>query len=278
MIAFRGALAVSTALSFVTFQATAQPAPNPATTPTAAQRAASMAPEQVIVTARRREERLQNVPISIKVFSQAALSNRNIQTAEELATNTPSLSANTNFGGQNTTFAIRGFVQDIGTQPSVGTYFAEVVSPRGGSNQLPIGDSLNAGSLFDLQNVQVLKGPQGTLFGLNTTGGAVLLVPQKPTSVLDGYLEAGYGNYDAKSVEGVINIPVSDKIRLRSASTTRIAMATKTTTPASDLPTLATSTTPRSAPAWLWTSQTTSRTIPFSRITNLQRPAACRSW
>jgi iron complex outermembrane receptor protein len=213
--AFRGALAVSTALSLVTFQAAAQAAPNPATPAVTTQRAASTAPEQVIVTARRREERLQNVPISIKVFSQATLSSRNIQTAEELATNTPSLSADTNFGNQNTTFAIRGFVQDIGTQPSVGTYFADVVSPRGGSNQLPIGDSLNAGSLFDLQNVQVLKGPQGTLFGLNTTGGAVLLVPQKPTSDLNGYLEAGYGNYDAKSVEGVINIPISDKIRLR---------------------------------------------------------------
>jgi len=211
--AFRGALAVSTALSFVTFQAAAQTAPS--ATPTAAQHAASNAPEQVIVTARRREERLQNVPISIKVFNQATLSNRNIQTSEELATNTPSLSANTNFGNQNTTFAIRGFVQDIGTQPSVGTYFADVVSPRGGSNNLPIGDSLNAGGLFDLQNVQILKGPQGTLFGLNTTGGAVLLVPQKPTSVLDGYLEAGYGNYDTKSVEGVFNIPISDKVRLR---------------------------------------------------------------
>jgi iron complex outermembrane recepter protein len=211
--AFRGALAVSTALSFVTFHAAAQTAPNAA--PAAAQRAASTAPEQVIVTARRREERLQNVPISIKVFNQATLSNRNIQTSEELATNTPSLSADTNFGNQNTTFSIRGFVQDIGTQPSVGTYFADVVSPRGGSNQLPIGDSLNAGSLFDLQDVQVLKGPQGTLFGLNTTGGAVLIVPQKPTSALSGYLEAGYGNYDMKSVEGVINIPISDKIRLR---------------------------------------------------------------
>ena len=210
----RSVLFVSTALSLIGASAAAQQAPAGASPPPRAA-AATTAPEVIVVTARRRAERLQNVPISIKVFSQATLNNRNIQTSEELATNTPSLSANTNFGNQNTTFAIRGFVQDIGTQPSVGTYFADVVSPRGGSNQLPIGDSLNAGSLFDLQNVQVLKGPQGTLFGLNTTGGAVLLVPQKPTSTLNGYLEAGYGNYDAKSVEGVINVPISDKVRLR---------------------------------------------------------------
>lgn len=214
-VPLRKALAVSAALSFITTEAVAQQAPTTANPPAAKPAAAPNAPEVIVVTARRREERLQNVPISIKVFSQATLTNRNIQTSEELATNTPSLSANTNFGNQNTTFAIRGFVQDIGTQPSVGTYFADVVSPRGGSNQLPIGDSLNTGSLFDLQNVQVLKGPQGTLFGLNTTGGDVLLVPQKPTYALEGYLEAGYGNYDANTVEGVINVPISDKIRLR---------------------------------------------------------------
>ena len=188
---------------------------NPAPAPARSQARAEPGVSDIIVSARRINERLQDVPISIKVFNQAQLSSRNVQTAEDLATNTPSLSANTNFGNQNTTFALRGFVQDIGTQPSVGTYFADVVSPRGGSNQLPIGDGLNAGSLFDLQNVQILKGPQGTLFGLNTTGGAVLLVPQKPTSALNGYVEAGVGNYGMYSTQGMINIPISNKIRLR---------------------------------------------------------------
>ncbi len=155
------------------------------------------------------------MPISIKVFNQQQLSNRNIETASELATYTPSLSANSNYGSQNTTFALRGFVQDQGTQPSVGTYFADVVAPRGGTNNVPVGDGANAGSFFDLSNIQILKGPQGTLFGENTTGGAVLFVPQKPTSNLDGYIETGYGNYDMKSVQGVVNIPISDKIRLR---------------------------------------------------------------
>ncbi|MFT3968302.1 MAG: Plug domain-containing protein, partial [Sphingobium sp.] len=134
--------------------------------------------ETIVVTARRTEERLQDVPISITVFNQQQLSNRNVVNSQDLATYTPSLSSNTNFGSQNSSFAIRGFAQDIGTAPSVGVYFADVVAPRGASNGVPTGDGAGPGSFFDLANVQVLKGPQGTLFGRNTTGGAVLLVPQ----------------------------------------------------------------------------------------------------
>jgi iron complex outermembrane receptor protein len=83
---------------------------------------------EIIVTARRVEERAQDVPISMTVFNQQQLTNRNVVNAQDLATYTPSLSANSNFGSQNSSFAIRGFVQDIGTQPSVGVYFADVVS------------------------------------------------------------------------------------------------------------------------------------------------------
>jgi iron complex outermembrane receptor protein len=173
--------------------------------------------DEIIVTARRMEERLQDVPISITVFNQQQLSNRNIVNSQDLAAYTPSLSANNNFGSQNSTFAIRGFVQDIGTQPSVGVYFADVVAPRGASNNLPIGDGAGPGSFFDLQNVQVLKGPQGTLFGRNTTGGAILIVPQKPTSRLEGYAELSYGNHDMKRIQAVANLPLGDAVRFRFA-------------------------------------------------------------
>ena len=78
-----------------------------------------------------------------------------------------------------------------------------------------IGDGAGPGSFFDLQNVQVLKGPQGTLFGRNTTGGAVLLVPQKPTSKDEGYVEYSYGNYAMNRVQAVVNMPLSDTVRLR---------------------------------------------------------------
>jgi iron complex outermembrane recepter protein len=170
---------------------------------------------EIIVTARRVEERLQDVPISITVFNQQQLANRNVVNAQDLATYTPSLSANNNFGSANSTFAIRGFVQDIGTQPSVGVYFADVVSPRGASNNEPIGDGAGPGTFWDLQNVQVLKGPQGTLFGRNTTGGAILVVPQKPTSTLGGYIETSFGNDDMKRIQAVGNLPVNDDVRLR---------------------------------------------------------------
>ena len=171
--------------------------------------------EEIIVTARRVEERLQDVPISISVLNQQQLDNRNIVNSQDLAATVPSLSANTNFGSDNSSFAIRGFVQDIGTAPSVGVYFADVVAPRGASNGIATGDGAGPGSFFDLQNVQVLKGPQGTLFGRNTTGGAVLLVPQKPTSELGGYVEGSYGNFDMTRGQAVVNLPVNDNIRIR---------------------------------------------------------------
>ena len=170
---------------------------------------------EIIVTARRIDERLQDVPISIQVFNQRQLQQQNVINSEDLAAFTPSLSTNTNFGSQNSSFAIRGFVQDIGTAPSVGTYFGDVVAPRGASNGLPTGDGAGPGSFFDLQNVQILKGPQGTLFGRNTTGGAVLLVPQKPTGDLDGYVEGSVGDFDLRGVQAVVNIPVNDKLRTR---------------------------------------------------------------
>ena len=172
-------------------------------------------PGDIIVTARRVEERLQDVPISITVLNQQQLTNRNVVNSTDLATYTPSLAANSNFGQENTSFAIRGFVQDAGTPPSVGVYFADVVAPRGPTQGTQAGDGAGPGSFFDLQNVQVLKGPQGTLFGRNTTGGAILLVPQRPTTRFEGYLEGSYGNYNMYRVQGAINIPLGDNARFR---------------------------------------------------------------
>ncbi len=169
----------------------------------------------IIVTARRVEERLQDVPISVQVFSQQALANANVTNAQDLAALTPSLSTTTNFGSENSTFALRGFVQETGTAPSVGVYFADVVAPRGPSQGFPAGDGAGPGMFFDLQNVQVLKGPQGTLFGRNTTGGAVLLVPQKPTREFEGYVEGSVGNHDMRRLQGVLNVPLGETARFR---------------------------------------------------------------
>ncbi|MEW9853717.1 TonB-dependent receptor [Novosphingobium sp. M1R2S20] len=168
----------------------------------------------IVVTARRTEERLQDVPISITVFNQEQVSNRNIVSGADLATYTPSLAANSRYGAETATFAIRGFTQESFTSPSVAIYFADVIGPRaqGGT---PGGNGAGVGQFFDLQNVQVLKGPQGTLFGRNTTGGAVLIVPQRPKDELGGYIEGSYGNYDMKRVQGALNVPLADTFKVR---------------------------------------------------------------
>ncbi|MCW1431081.1 TonB-dependent receptor [Novosphingobium sp. JCM 18896] len=185
-------------------------------TPALAQNADDSTTGDIIVTAQRVEQRLQDVPVSITVFNAQQLTQKNIAVATDLAVYTPSLSVNERYGPEKANFNIRGFNQDAATAPTVGVYFAEVVGVRaqGGTTS---GNTVGAGAFTDLQNVQVLKGPQGTLFGRNTTGGAVLLTPAKPTSELGGYLEGTYGNYDQIRVQGALNIPLSDTFKVRIA-------------------------------------------------------------
>jgi iron complex outermembrane receptor protein len=171
---------------------------------------------EVIVTARRTEERLKDVPISISVFTQAALTDRNVVSPSDLATYTPGLTVTQKFGPERATFSLRGFIQDTSTSPTVGVYFAEVPGIRVQGGGLA-GNTLGPGVFMDLQNVQVLKGPQGTLFGRNTTGGAVLLVPNKPTGRLEGWAEGQLGNYDMKRAQAVLNVPLADTFKVRFA-------------------------------------------------------------
>src|SRR5688572_11530926 len=105
----------------------------------------------IVVTARRVEERLQDVPLSIQVFNQEELTNRNISRASDLTTYVPSLSQNNTFGSDNIRFQIRGFVQEAESAPSVGIYFADAVAPRGASNAVNSGNGAAPGSFFDLQ-------------------------------------------------------------------------------------------------------------------------------
>lgn len=170
--------------------------------------------EEIVVSAQRREQSAQDVPISITVFDAKQLSNANITSSSDLAVYTPSLSTNQRFGADNATFSIRGFTQELRTTASVATYMAEVVAPRGQSSQTS-GDGAGPGALFDLASVQVLKGPQGTLFGRNTTGGAVLLVPNKPKDEFEGYFELSGGDWGSRRQQGVINIPVSESFKFR---------------------------------------------------------------
>jgi len=183
-------------------------------TPALSQTGPATGGDDIIVTARRVEEKLQDVPISITVYNQEQIASRNIVNAADLGIYTPSLSTNSRFGVEKASFVIRGFVQDSPTQPSVGVYFADVVGPRAAAST-PSGNGVGVGNMFDLQNVQVLKGPQGTLFGRNTTGGAVLLVPRKPTDEIEGYIEGSAGNNDMWRTQGVINLPLAETFKVR---------------------------------------------------------------
>ncbi len=170
--------------------------------------------EEVVVTAQRKEQSAQDVAISMTVFNQEQIANANMTNSNDIATYTPSLTTNTRFGPENASFSIRGFTRSLRTTASVGVYFAEVIAPRGQTSQTS-GDGAGPGTLFDLANIQVLKGPQGTLFGRNTTGGSILITPEKPGQELEGYLEATVGNYDSERLQGVLNLPITDNLAVR---------------------------------------------------------------
>ncbi|GLS98897.1 TonB-dependent receptor [Sphingobium jiangsuense] len=167
--------------------------------------------DTIVVTARRREENLQDVPVAITALSAAALESRGIERSDDLQFSVPSLRIAPQISATTPNFIIRGQGRPLfsGALPSVVTYFADVPLPQDGSI-VP---------LFDLSSVQVLKGPQGTLFGRNTTGGAILLSPTQPDlDKVEGYVEAGAGNYDAYTLAGAVNVPVvPGKLAIRAA-------------------------------------------------------------
>lgn len=170
----------------------------------------------IVVTARRREESLQDTPISVSVLSGDQLAKSGVTDANSLQYQTPSLSITSAQSQRNTVaFSLRGQrtqETQLFTDPPVGTYFAEVVQPR------PYGF---AKTFYDIASVQVLKGVQGTLFGRNMTGGAVLVEPEHPKlGEFAGEIKGQYGNYDMHDIYGMVNIPVGDSIALRFAGKT----------------------------------------------------------
>ena len=199
------ALALLTGSSMVPALATAQAA-TAATTDTAASNL-----DDIVVTARRRAENLQDVPLSVTAFSPATLAADRIVDRTDLANFTPSLITITGgYPKEFAFFALRGQGPAFGSVPGVINYFAEVPAL--------VGIDGRTGSYYDLANIQVLAGPQGTLFGKNATGGNILFEPQRPTNKFEGYAQAELGNLKDRRFEGAINIPiVDDKILLRVA-------------------------------------------------------------
>lgn len=171
---------------------------------------------EIIVTARRRAERLLEVPISVTAISGEVLNQTGISDVRDLQYRVPSLQITTNTSSRNTvSYAIRGqrvHEYNLLTDPAINTYFAEVVQPR----------SYGFGyTLYDLSSVQVLRGVQGTLFGRNATGGAVLIEPNRPTDKWEGEARLTAGSYDLLSAYGMINVPIADGVAFRVAGENR---------------------------------------------------------
>lgn len=171
--------------------------------------AASSDFDGIVVTARRRAEDISRVPTSITALGAEALEQRSIATQSDLQAAVPGLVVRETQSNNQLNYSIRGQTVDAfsGASTAVVPYLNEVPFVAGG-----------VASFFDLESVQVLKGPQGTLFGRNATGGAVLSTTARPKEEFAGNLKAGYGNFNAINVEGMVNAPlVSDKVLFRGA-------------------------------------------------------------
>lgn len=169
--------------------------------------------EVVVVTAQRREEKVQNVPIAISAFSSAELERRNVNDALALTQYIPNLVATNNTGlSTANTYFIRGVGDGeslASKDPPVGTYIDDIYFSRQSANNF---------AYFDVERIEVLRGPQGTLFGRNTTGGAINVFLKKPASTFKGYVEGGYGTYDQVSVRVGVDVPLSPKFLTKLSS------------------------------------------------------------
>jgi iron complex outermembrane receptor protein len=167
--------------------------------------------EEVVVTARRRAESLQDVPVTVDAVSAAAIETRGIHTEADLQIAVPGLNVISGNNGNILNYVIRGESVDAysGSPPGVQPYIDEVPVPF-----------MSSTTFYDLDNVQAVKGPQGTLFGRNSTGGAVLFQTAMPTNDFGGYASVQYGNFDRFIAEAAFNAPIiPDKLLVRFAGT-----------------------------------------------------------
>src|SRR5690606_24158328 len=185
-----------------------------ATIPVALAQEGATGIEQVFVTARKRDEGVQAVPIAITALSADMLAERGVREVQDLNLVVPGFRFGAQGGKANNDVILRGLQKSpLGDGISaVVTYFNNVALPSRGGN-IPT---------YDIANIQVLKGPQGTLFGRNTLGGAVVIASEAPSYEFGGYIKGVYGNDDYRNLEGAVNVPiVEDKVAVRLAGQIR---------------------------------------------------------
>jgi len=176
--------------------------------------------EEVVVTARRREENLQDLPLSIQALTADALEAQGIINIEELTDFVPNVVLGDATRANDTRLFIRG----------VGGGFSNPAQVFGVGTYIDghyISGSLGAFmSTLDVDRIEVLRGPQGTLFGKNTTGGAISVVTAKPQAENDAYVQVRGGAYGRQDLRLMLNTPLSENLYLEEISRENISMAT----------------------------------------------------
>ena len=170
----------------------------------------SMKLGSITVTAQRREESANDVPMSIQAFGGEQLDILRVNDVDDLQTLVPSFSVSQSYQGVPT-YTLRGIgfnTINVSATSTVGTYVDEVAYPY---------PFMNSGPMFDIERIEVLKGPQGTLFGRNTTAGLINVVTNKPVDEFQASVSADVGNYDTWNLEGMVNLPISENVQARFA-------------------------------------------------------------
>ncbi len=164
--------------------------------------------EEIVVTAQKREQSLQSVPIAISAFSANQLQDMGAESLNDLGAFTPGLETD-NTDVNQSSYTIRGInTNDFGSgsDPAVAVYVDGVYSGRGAS--APVNFS-------DVERVEVLKGPQGTLFGRNAAAGAIHIITKDPSDETDGYLGLQIGDYNKRKIQGGFNVTLAEDVYAR---------------------------------------------------------------
>jgi outer membrane receptor protein involved in Fe transport len=162
---------------------------------------------EIIVTAQKREQSAQSISVAVSVFSGQELVEQGVTNINGLEHLAPSLEVESQFGSGQPSFSLRGVgFKDYATlnAPTVGVYVDEVANPY------PV---MTQGVLFDLERVEVLRGPQGTLYGRNSIGGTINVISKRPSDEFEGEARLGYNEYGRTTLEGLVSGPFSDSVR-----------------------------------------------------------------
>lgn len=173
----------------------------------------NMALEEVMVTAELRSENLQDVPVAVTAFTADEIVNRGIETTADFLSLTPNVTFDDSFTVGNSFVAVRGVTQINNADSPVAIVIDGV--PQNNQKQFKM-------ELYDIERIEVLKGPQGALYGRNAIGGAVNIVTKAPTNELEGYLTAGAGNGGLQKFQGAVSGPIiKDELLFRIAGSYR---------------------------------------------------------